>query len=58
MNQCSFRHSSRNWTPEMFARAVVKRGLVPTPSKTLRRCALTLTWLGGFGARVAATNLE
>ena len=23
------------WTPEMFARAVVKRGLAPTPPKTL-----------------------
>ena len=44
------------WTPEMFARAVVKRGLRPAPRRLCSPCALILTLLHGSEHRGAATN--
>lgn len=44
------------WTPEMFARAVIKRGLSPVPPKTLLSLRVDSdVWLG-LGRRGVVTD--
>jgi len=36
------------WTPEMFARAIARKGLRPVPKRRCYRCALIPTSLNGL----------
>ena len=44
------------WTPEMFARAVVRKGLKPVPRKTLLSLRIDATSSPGSGRAAVATS--
>ena len=45
-----------SWTPEMFARAIVRKGLNPVPRKSLLSLRIDSDVLSGSAPRVAATS--